>query len=140
MLTTFLSTLEQMSRILLLLVIGFSLNKFHILPKETEGIVSKLVTMLFLPCLMLYTNMTECQISAFASYSVLVLVGAGLCVGSMLLSYPLSRLLGGKTHSCEVSTAMPFPFPIPAQSPHLWSWPFSARQVCSGLISSGLPA
>lgn len=96
MLTTFLATLEQMSRILLLLVIGFSLNKFHILPKETEGIVSKLVTMLFLPCLMLHTNMTECQISAFASYSVLVLVGTGLCVGSMLLSYPLSRLLGGK--------------------------------------------
>lgn len=96
MLTTFLATLEQMSRILLLLVLGFSLNKLHILPKETEGIVSKLVTMLFLPCLMLYTNMTECQLASLASYGKLVLAGTALCLGSMLLSYPLSRFLGGK--------------------------------------------
>lgn len=96
MLTTFLATLEQMSRILMLLVIGFSLNKFRILPKETEGIVSKLVTMLFLPCLMLYTNMTECQLASLTTYGTLVLAGAGLCLGSILLSYPVARLLGGK--------------------------------------------
>lgn len=96
MLTTFLAALEQMTRILLLLAIGYCFNKLHFLPKATEGIVSRLITMLFLPCLMLHTNMTECQLTSLASYGGLVLAGTALCLGFMLLSYPLSRFLGGK--------------------------------------------
>lgn len=96
MLTTFLSALEQMSRILLLLSIGFLFNKLHLLPKTTEGILSRFVTMLFLPCLNLYTNMMECHLTSLVSYGSLVLAGAALCLGSMALSYPLARLFGGR--------------------------------------------
>lgn len=111
MLTTFLSTLEQMSRILLLLSIGFAFNKLHLLPRSTERILSRFVTMLFLPCLNLYTNMMECQLTSLASYGGLVLAGAVLCLGSMALSYPLARLFGGKDPYLKGIFRYAFSFP-----------------------------
>jgi len=59
MLTAFLTTLEQMTRILLFLIVGFGLNRLHILPKGAGAGISRLVTMVFLPALLIYTNMTE---------------------------------------------------------------------------------
>ncbi len=96
MLTTFLATLEQMSRILLLLSVGYCLNRFHILPKSAESVLSRLVTTLFLPCLMLYTNIAECRITSLLTYGSLVFAGLAICLGTILLSYPLARFFGGK--------------------------------------------
>ncbi len=96
MLSTFLTTLEQMSKILLLISIGFAFNKFHLLPHAAEEVLSRLVTHLFLPCLMLYTNIMECRVSSLAANAPLFLVGTAIICSCILISYPLGRFFGGK--------------------------------------------
>ena len=59
MLDIFLTILEQMFRILLFLTVGFCLNRFHILPKEAGPAISRLVTTILLPSLLIYNYMTE---------------------------------------------------------------------------------
>jgi len=96
MLATFLATLEQMCRILLLLSIGFLFNKFRLVPHAAEGVLSRFVTMLFLPCLCLYSNIIESNVQSLSANAGLVLLGTVICLAGMALSYPLARLLGGK--------------------------------------------
>ena len=85
-------TLEQMFRIFLLLSIGYLFNKTKLIPKVAETVLSRFVTMLFLPCLTLYSNMMECKLESLAAYSQWVLYGSALCLLSILISYPLSKL------------------------------------------------
>lgn len=92
MLNTFLMTFEQMAQVLALLAIGFLFNKGKVIPKSAEVVLSRLVTMLFVPALNLHVNMMECKIDQLGEYGILVLVGTAFCVGSTLLSYPTSRL------------------------------------------------
>ena len=75
MLTAFLTTLEQMIRIMLFLVVGFFVNRLKILPKGTGAGISKLVTRLFLPAMLIHSNMTEFNLADVGSYSQLVLLG-----------------------------------------------------------------
>lgn len=89
MLTAFLTTLEQMVRIVLLLAMGFALNRLHLIPKAAEQAMSKLVTMLFLPCLTLYANAVNCDFPALITYGRWALIG-GLCTA---LSVTLAILL-----------------------------------------------
>lgn len=92
MLETFLMTLGKMAQVLVLLAIGFLFNKAKLIPKSAETVLSRLVTMLFVPALTFYANMMECKIDQLGEYGILVLVGAAFCVGSTLLSYPMSRI------------------------------------------------
>ena len=111
MFETFLTTLEQMLRIFLLLSVGYCLNKFLKLPKATETILSKLITILFLPGLMLYTNVVNFQPEAIASYAGIFLTGAGICFGCMILSYPLGKLFGKKDTYAQGVFRYAFSFP-----------------------------
>lgn len=95
MLTAFLTTLEQMGRILLFLVVGFGMNRLHILPKGAGAGVSKLVTVLFLPALVININMTEFDPMQVSSYSRLVLLGAFLWLVVTLAVFPVARKLSG---------------------------------------------
>lgn len=96
MVTTFLITLEQMMRILLLLSIGFAFNKLHLVKPEAAVVLSRFTTMLFLPCLMLYSNIMECRVDSLAANAGLVVLGTVFCLVSMAMSYPLGKVLGGK--------------------------------------------
>lgn len=95
MLTAFLTSLEQMTRILMFLVAGFLLNRLHILAKNVVAGISRLVTVLFLPALMLYSNMTEFNLKDVASYGRIVLLGAFFWGLITLLSYPVARKMSG---------------------------------------------
>ena len=92
MLQSFLAVFEQMFRILILLSVGYILNKLHLLPKEAERVMSRLVTLLFLPGIILYTNLVECRIDSLAQHSELVLYGAALCLVSIGVAYLFSGL------------------------------------------------
>ncbi len=92
MLTTFLATLEQMVRIFLFLALGFGVNRLQIAPKGTSVGISKLVTMVFLPSLLIYSNMTEFSLSEIGNYGQLVLVGGALWLLFTLLSVPVARM------------------------------------------------
>ena len=50
------------------LVVGFGLNRLKILPKGAGGGVSKLVTTVFLPALLIHSNMTEFRLAEVGSY------------------------------------------------------------------------
>ena len=93
MLTAFFTTLMQMARILLFLVVGFGLNRLHILPKGAGAGISRLVTMLFLPAMLIYTNMTEFRLADVGAYSQLVLTGAVMWVVVTAISFPLAKKL-----------------------------------------------
>ena len=93
MLAAFFTTLEQMARILLFLVVGFGLNRLHVLPKGAGVGTSKLVTMVFLPALVIHSNMTEFNLADVASYGRLVLLGCLLWTVVTLLVLPVARKL-----------------------------------------------
>ena len=94
MLTTFLIVFEQMIRILILMAVGFALNRLNLIPKAAGQVLSRLVTLLFLPALVLHTYMVECRVDSLAANSVVVLFGLGFCIVSVCLSLVLARPFG----------------------------------------------
>ncbi len=97
-LTAFLTTLEQMIRILLFLAIGFALNRLHILPKGAGAGCSKLVTVLFIPALQIYTNMTQFRMANLVNYGQLILLGGLFWAIAPLLSFYVAKKLGNGNH------------------------------------------
>ena len=95
MLTAFLTTLVQMARILLFLALGFALNRLHILPKGAGTGISRLVTTVFLPAMLLHSKMTEFNLADVSSYGQLVLLGAIFWALGTLLSLPVAKKLSG---------------------------------------------
>ena len=95
MLTVFLTTLGEMARILMFMVLGFGLNRLHILPKGAGAGISRLITMVLIPALLIYNNMTEFQLSNVKQYSQLVLMGMFLWTAMTLISLPIAKKLSG---------------------------------------------
>ena len=95
MLTAFLTTLGEMTRILMFMVLGFGLNRLHILPKGAGAGISRLITMVLIPALLIYNNMTEFQLSNIGQYSRLVLMGVFLWTAVTLISLPIAGKLSG---------------------------------------------
>ena len=93
LLTVFLTTLGEMTRILMFMVLGFGLNRLHILPKGSGAGISRLITMVMIPALLIYNNMTEFQLGNIGQYSQLVLTGAFLWTAMMLISQPIAKKL-----------------------------------------------
>lgn len=94
MLTAFLTTLAQMARILLFLLTGYSLNRLHILRKETGTCISRLVTMVFLPAMVVHNNMMEFNLQDIGNYGLLVLSGGVLWAVVTLLAMPVAKKMG----------------------------------------------
>ena len=95
MLTAFLTTLGEMTRILMFMVLGFGLNRLHILPKGSGAGISRLITMVLIPALLIHNNMTEFQLANVKQYSQLVLMGAFLWTAVTMLSLPIAKKLSG---------------------------------------------
>lgn len=95
MLTAFLTTLGEMTRILMFMVLGFGLNRLHILPKGSGAGISRLITMVMIPALLIYNNMTEFQLANIGQYSRLVLLGVFLWTTMTLVSLPIAKKLAG---------------------------------------------
>lgn len=111
MLTAFLSTFEQMVRVLIVIAFGYILNKTHAVPKAAESVVSKLVTLLFAPALSFYSFAVECQISSLVAFGHLILIGLVLRLSSIGISYPLAKLFcpNDKYHRGVYRYAISFP-------------------------------
>jgi len=99
MLESFLMTFQQMVRIVALLALGFFFNKSHLIPKSAEPVLSRFVTMLFLPCLTLYTYATECDFQSLITYSQWTLFGGAYTLVSLAIGYALAgRFSGGNEY------------------------------------------
>lgn len=95
MLTAFLTTLAEMTRILLFMVLGYGLNRLHVLPKGAGVGISRLITMVLIPALLIHNNMTEFRLADVGAYSQLVLLGVFLWTAITLLSFPIAKKLAG---------------------------------------------
>ena len=93
MLTAFLTTMEQMLRILLFLAIGFGMNKLHILPQGANKGISKLATTLLLPAMLLHSNMTEFNLADVGTYSQIVMLGAVIWAATTIPSLWIAKRL-----------------------------------------------
>ena len=89
-------TLNQMLQILILLSLGFAMNKSRLVSREMGNVFSKFLTMLFIPSMTLYSNMMECKLTSLTSNLPLVLYGTGFYMISLFLSYPLAKLFSPK--------------------------------------------
>ncbi len=94
MLETFVITLEQMIKIVVLLALGYGFNKLKLVPRSAEHVLSRFVILLFLPSLTLYSNMMECKITSLAQYGQWVLYGGGLCLLAIGIAIVLAKWFG----------------------------------------------
>ncbi len=92
MLETFLMTFEKMAQLLLFVALGYGCNRLKLIPHAAEQVLSRLVTLLLLPSLNLYTGIVECRLDSLAQYAPLVLIGGAFCLVTIGLSYPTSKL------------------------------------------------
>ena len=90
---TFGTMLSQMTGLFVLLVIGYCLNRFRILPAEAETVLSKISTKLFLPALMLFTFMEECTVQNLIDYGDLMLYGGLFQISGILLAVLVAKVL-----------------------------------------------
>ena len=91
MLESFLTVFNQMFGIFLLIGVGYALNRLHLMPKEAARICSRMVTLLFLPSLMLHTNLLECHVGSLVDNAGLALCGTLIILASIALSYVLAK-------------------------------------------------
>ena len=98
---TFGTMLNQMTGLFVLLVIGFLMNRLHILPEAAEAVLSKLATKLFLPALMLFTFMEECTVQNLTDYGDLMLYGGIFQLSGIFLAVLVARGLAKGNPSLE---------------------------------------
>ena len=90
MLEAFLVVFHPMIRVILLICVGFALRRLNLLPEHAERMMSRLVTMLFLPSLLLHTNLLECRVDSLAANWALVLCGTCVCLFCIGLAWVLA--------------------------------------------------
>lgn len=86
----FLVTLNKMMELLGLLLIGYFMRKWKLLPEQTPKVLSGLSTKLFIPCLMLYSNIEKCTVASLSQNANLVLYGLLFALISVGCGYLLA--------------------------------------------------
>lgn len=92
----FFTMFNQITGLFALLLIGYYMNRSEILPREAEQVLSRLVTQLLLPALMLHTFMEECTLENLRTYGAWIIYGAIFLAVSMALALVLARILAGR--------------------------------------------
>ena len=90
MILVFKSTVTPMLMMFTCIIIGFVLNKLNLLPENSDAVLAKAETYVFVPALNIYTFMTYCTVESLLSYRSLVIVAAVLISTAVAVSYPLS--------------------------------------------------
>lgn len=91
MLESFLVSYVQMLKLFLFIAVGYLFNRFSLLPKSAELVISKLNTLLFVPMLTLSAFISDCTVKNLTENSSFVLWGILFALLPMLFVYPLSR-------------------------------------------------
>ena len=89
----FSATCGQTIYLFILILIGFFLTKWKLLPEGSAKILAKLENMLFIPALMLKTFMDDFTVDRLGESGILFLFSAGLLVLIVPLAILLSRML-----------------------------------------------
>ncbi len=89
----FSATSGQTIYLFILILIGFLLTKWKLLPDATAKILAKLENMLFIPALMLKTFMNDFTVDRLGNSGILFLFSAGLLVVIVPLAFLISGIL-----------------------------------------------
>ncbi|MBE7025315.1 MAG: AEC family transporter [Ruminococcaceae bacterium] len=84
-------TLKQMLMMFSLILVGFLLRKKSKLPENSDTVMAKMETFIFVPALSLFTQMTKCTVETFTANMPLILYGSAIVLCAIILSYPLSK-------------------------------------------------
>ena len=84
-------TLKQMLLMFSLILVGFILRKTSRLPENSDTVMAKMETFIFVPALSLFNQMTKCTVKTFTENAGLILYGFIIVTASILIAYPLSR-------------------------------------------------
>lgn len=90
--TVFLSTLNQMAFLLILIVIGYVLVKFDIIPDYSAGLLSKLENNVFIPALVLGTFMSNFTMERFSVAGTYLLCGLVVILITMPIAVVFARI------------------------------------------------
>ena len=102
--TVFLSTLNQMAFLLLLIIIGYLLTQYEIIPDYGAGLLSKLENYVFIPALVLGTfmqNFTLERIDVAGSY---LLCGLVVIIITIPIAIVLARLCTKDSYTRNIYT------------------------------------
>ncbi len=89
--TVFLSTINQMGFLLLMIAIGYVLSRFKLLPKESAAVLSKLENNVLIPALAMGTFLTHFTLDSFREAGLYLLAGTVLAVLSVLFAVLVAR-------------------------------------------------
>ena len=85
-------TLSQMVTMFILIVAGYALRKYNILPEESHLTLSRLETYALVPALNIVTWAKNCNPKTLSENAVLILYGLGVIAAALALAYLLSAL------------------------------------------------
>ena len=89
---TFITTLQPMLVMFLCMSAGFILNKTGVSPRNTDTVLSKVLTNVLMPALIIDTFTKYCTVASLKEYGIMVLFSLlGLAL-SVLIAFPLARL------------------------------------------------
>lgn len=85
-------TLSQMITMFILILSGYALRKYHILPEESHLTLSRLETYILVPALNIVNWSKNCNPESLSENAVLILYGLGVIILALLIAYPLAAL------------------------------------------------
>ncbi len=88
--TIFLTTLNQMTILFIFMLIGFFLQRRHILPDNSSTTLSKLETTIIMPALILNTFISKCTPEVISSKLPLFIWGTIIAIVSVIIALPLA--------------------------------------------------
>lgn len=98
----FSSTIGQTIYLFVLILIGFLLTKWKLLPAESAKILAKLENMLFIPALMFKTFMNDFTVDRLSTSGTLFLFSAGLLILTVPLSLIIARAFAKDTYTRNI--------------------------------------
>ena len=97
-------TLGQMGFLFSLIVVGFILAKFKVLPDNAQKTLSKLENTVFIPCLVAGTFIENFTVERISSAWRLLLVSLAICVISIPIAILVSRLCAKDRYTQNIYT------------------------------------
>lgn len=97
-------TLGQMGFLFSLIVVGFILAKFKVLPDNAQKTLSKLENTVFIPCLVAGTFIENFTVERISSAWRLLLVSLAICVISIPIAILVSRLCARDRYTQNIYT------------------------------------
>ena len=85
-------TVNQMLTMFILIIAGYTLRKYNILPQESHLTLSRLETYILVPALNIVTWAKKCNPQTLSENAVLILYGMGIIILAVALAYLLSAL------------------------------------------------